>query len=260
MNKLPVFVAEVSSNHNNDLDRCLAFVDQAAVIGCDAVKFQLFKLDKLFTKKAIIDKELAYRRHWELNPAWLPAIKQRCVEREILFGCTLFDIDSVTLLENAGVDFIKIASYNILDYGLLKRVALTRLPLVIATGMATIAEINKVLDVVRLSDTSDITLLHCVSDYPTHVYDANLRAINTLRTITGLPVGWSDHTVSPAVIYRAVLTYNASMVEFHLDLDGSGDEYKLQHCWLPKNIATVISTLIMGYFADGDGIKGTARL
>ncbi|MCK5077539.1 MAG: N-acetylneuraminate synthase family protein, partial [Calditrichia bacterium] len=96
----------------------------------------------------------------------------------------------------------------------------------------------------------------------TPVNEANLSAIETMRNKfteqfphLNLDFGWSDHTVSPGVIYRAVHKYNASMVEFHLDLEGKGEEYAAGHCWLPEEIETVIKNIKAGYLADGSGKK-----
>ena len=102
----------------------------------------------------------------------------------------------------------------------------------------------------------DVTLLHCVSAYPTPAAEANLSAIDTIRTATGLPVGWSDHTRRPAVIERAVHHWGARVVEFHLDLDGKGAEYAAGHCWLPEEIAPVIARIRESLIADGSGFKG----
>ena len=102
----------------------------------------------------------------------------------------------------------------------------------------------------------DITLLHCVSAYPTPAAEANLSAIQQLRDMTGLKVGWSDHTRRPAVIERAVHRWGASAIEFHLDLDGEGAEYAAGHCWLPDEIAPVIARIRESGVADGNGFKG----
>jgi N-acetylneuraminate synthase len=102
----------------------------------------------------------------------------------------------------------------------------------------------------------DITLLHCVSAYPTPAAEANLSAIAAIRDATGCKVGWSDHTRRPAVIERAVHRWGASAVEFHLDLEGEGAEYASGHCWLPQEIAPVIARIRESLIADGNGFKG----
>jgi N-acetylneuraminate synthase len=121
--------------------------------------------------------------------------------------------------------------------------------------MATLDEIERSVAALRSAGCHDLTLLHCVSGYPTPVSDCNLSAIETLRQIGGCSVGWSDHTVNPGVIYRAVHRWGASMVEFHLDLDGTGDEFHIGHCWLPEQIRPVIEAVQIGLRVDGSGAK-----
>jgi len=252
------FVAEVSSNHHRDLDRCLSFIDKSAEIGCSAVKFQLFKVDELFAPEILRKSEEHRRRkNWELPVSFLLTLKNRCNEKEIQFSCTPFYLKAVEELFPF-VDFYKIASYELLWNDLLSACAKTGKPVVLSTGMATLDEIKKAVDVLLSAGCSDLTLLHCISGYPTPIEECNLAAIETLRSTFLLKYGWSDHSVQPAVIYRAIHKWSASMIEFHLDLDGTGDEYKTGHCWLPEQIQEVIKTAKSGFQADGDGIKKPA--
>src|SRR5665213_1304631 len=107
--------------------------------------------------------------------------------------------------------------------------------------MATLPEIVAATRTLRDAGARELTLLHCVSAYPTPAAEANLSAIAAIREATGCPTGWSDHTRKPSVIERAVHRWNAPVVEFHLDLDGQGAEYASGHCWLPGEIAPVIA-------------------
>ncbi len=251
----PKFVAEVSSNHGRDLGRALAFVDRAADIGCDAVKFQLFKVRELFSPEALArHAHLRAREAWELPVEFLKPLAERCATRKIEFSCTPFYLDAVAELEPF-VAFYKVASYEMMWDDLLVKCARTGRPLVVSTGMATIEEIGHAVDVARGAGCDDLTLLHCVSGYPAPVEECNLAAIETLRNRFGCEVGWSDHSVRPGVIYRAVHHWNASFVEFHLDLDGQGDEFKTGHCWRPDAMAAVISDVRLAFQADGTGIK-----
>lgn len=252
------FVAEVSSNHHRDLDRCLSFIDKSAEIGCGTVKFQLFKVDELFAPEILRKSEEHRRRkNWELPVSFLPMLRKRCNEKKLQFSCTPFYLKAVEELFPF-VDFYKIASYELLWNDLLSACAKTRKPIVLSTGMATIDEIKKAVDVLLSAGCNDLTLLHCISGYPTPIEECNLAAIETLRSTFHLKFGWSDHSVQPAVIYRAIHKWSASMIEFHLDLDGTGDEYKTGHCWLPEQIQEVIKTVESGFQADGDGIKKPA--
>lgn len=254
------FIAEVSSNHHQSLDRCFQFIDEAARIGCDGVKFQLFKIDELFAPEVFISKpEVEKRRQWELPVSFLPELSRQCRKKEIMFSCTPFYLSAVDELFPY-VDFYKIASYELLWDDLLKTCANTGKPIVLSTGMATMPEIKHAVNVIlnampRTTYLPPLTLLHCVSGYPAPPDQCNLAAIQTLRnaftvganTHTSSPsypytidIGWSDHSVSPEVIRRAVYKWEASMVEFHLDLEGEGEEFGPGHCWLPEQMLAVI--------------------
>lgn len=254
----PFFIAEVSSNHHRDLARCFDFIDTAARIGCGAVKFQLFKIDQLFAPE-ILAKSATHRNRqdWELPTAFLPELAKRCKDQGIQFSCTPFYLDAVVELEPY-IDFYKIASYELLWDDLIRACAGTGKPLVLSTGMATLPEILHAVRVARDAGCQELTLLHCISGYPTPAHECNLAAINTLRMASGCPVGWSDHSVSPAVVQRAVQHWGAVVVEFHLDLDGQGDEFAAGHCWLPAQIQSVIESLVIGLNADGNGEKQPA--
>ena len=250
------FIAEVSSNHNADFNRCLDFVHTASRIGCYGIKFQYFKIDKLFHSSALKAKpELGERSTWELPLEFLRIIADECKEYNLKLGVTPFDVKGVKDIERY-VDFYKVASYNLLDTRLLANIASTGKPIVIATGMASLPEVNAAVEVIKNNIWhGPITILHCVSDYPTNYYDCNLRAIETLRQVTMCNVGWSDHTVNNMVIERAINYWQASMIEFHLDLDGNGKEYQKGHCWLPHEIHKVIHGISLDTAMDGDGIK-----
>jgi sialic acid synthase SpsE len=249
------FVAEVSSNHNRDLKRALDFIDAAADAGCDAVKFQLFRIDELFAPEILAKSEKhRRRRNWELPVTMLPDLSAHCRKRNIEFSCTPFYLEAVEELR-PHVNFYKVASYELLWHELHTACVKTGKPLVLAAGMATMEEIGDAVRNAQSAGCSDLTLLHCTSSYPTPPEQANLAAIETMRQAFNVPVGWSDHTVSPGVVLRAVQHWGATMVEFHLDLDGKGDEFAAGHCWLPDQIAAVIKMVRAGEIADGDGVK-----
>lgn len=250
-----MFVAEVSSNHNRDLKRALAFVDTASRIGCSAVKFQLFRVDELFAPE-ILAKSPKHRARadWELPEEFLSPLAARSRELGIQFACTPFSLRAVRVLEPY-VNFYKIASYELMWDDLVSACAATGKPLVLATGMATLDEVIRAADLARRSGCDDPVLLHCTSGYPTPVGQCNLAAIQTIRLATGARTGWSDHSVSPAVIHRAVHHWRAEMVEFHLDLDGKGAEFGAGHCWLPQQIGPLIEAVHHGVAADGTGEK-----
>ena len=191
----------------------------------------------------------------------IPFLHEACKNNGIKFGCTPFYLDAVTVLKPY-VDFYKIASYELLWKDLFINCGNSGNPVMFSIGMANQKEVNSSLQWLLSTNVNEITILQCNSAYPTPTKDSNLSAINSLtKLVSKLPnpenkiinIGYSDHTVSPAVIYRAILKYNAKVIEFHIDLDGKGEEFGSGHCWLPKNIAEVIRNINIGFDADGEG-------
>jgi len=254
MNK-PYFIAEVSSNHHRDLQRAKEFIKVSADIGCNAVKFQLFKIDELFAPEILAkSQEHIRRREWELPLEFLPELSKYTHSLGLAFSCTPFYIDAVAELESY-VDFYKVASYELLWDELIIECAKTGKDLVLSTGMATLDEIAHAVAVFKEHSSAKLTLLHTISGYPTPVKEANLAAIKTIKEKFKTPVGLSDHSTSIAVLCRAVHKFDASMIEFHLDLDKNGEEYSAGHCWLPHEISSAIKLINDGFLADGNGQK-----
>ncbi len=256
-----IFISEIASNHNKDINRALQFIDISTQLGFDAVKFQLFRLNKLFSEDVLRRSEAhSKRKEWELPLEYLPLLRERAYERGIKFGCTPFYLEAVDVLYDY-VDFYKIASYELLWFDLLRRVASTGIPVIISTGMATMSEVIEAVDCLRVHGARDISLLHCVSYYPAPPDACNLSAIETLkRQFPDLKIGWSDHSTEEAVIYRAVYKQGAEIIETHLDIEGRGNEFSMGHSWLPERIGPVIKGIKMGIAADGDGLKAPSSL
>jgi sialic acid synthase SpsE len=255
------FIAEIGSNHNGDMERCLELVDAAAGAGCGAVKLQVFRVEDLFAPQALsAHPELERRRAWEFPLELLGAVRERCRERGVELGATPFALWAVEALRDE-VDFFKIASYELLWPALIEACAGSGRPLILSTGMATLAEVASAVEVARAAGT-DVRLLHCVSGYPTPPEQANLAAIATLRELD-VPVGWSDHTCAERVVRRAVRRWGASDVELHIDLDGRGMEAG-EHNWTPRRLRALIASLDQATgdatpdddtALDGDGVK-----
>ena len=256
------FCAEVSSNHHQDINRCYDFIDAAADIGCNSVKFQLFKIEELFHRKALLQNpKLLERKQWELPVKFIPLLSERANNNNIQFSCTPFYLDAVDELIDH-VDFFKIASYEILWKELFIKCAKSNKPIVFSTGMANLKEIESALDILLENGCNNITILHCSSVYPTKYYNANLNFINTMKekfdkksSDINIKYGWSDHTVDESVIYRSVHKFDSEFVEFHLDLDKKGAEFDSGHCWLPSQMKHVIENINRSIDADGDQIK-----
>ena len=253
--KKPYFIAEVSSNHSRDLARSKQFIDVSADIGCDAVKFQLFKIDELFAPEVLAKSEMhRKRKNWELPVEFIPELAAHCEKRGLDFICTPFYLDSVKELEPY-IQAYKVASYELLWDDLLTACAATAKPVILSTGMATMEEIQHAVKTLGAAKCVDLTLLHCISGYPAPADQCNLAAIHTMRKQFNCRVGWSDHSVSPAVLQRAIHRWGAETIEFHLDLDGKGEEYATGHCWLPQQIKQVIDDVQTAFLSDGAGKK-----
>jgi N-acetylneuraminate synthase len=246
-------IAELGSNHNRDEERARRLIDACADAGCDAVKLQVFRIEDLFAAEVLAGREdLRARRAWEFPMEHLEPIADHCRARGLRLGATPFGLWAVEPLA-ARVDFLKIASYELLWHDLVRACAATGLPLVVSTGMATLDEVEAAVAAARAAGARELTLLHCVSGYPTPPDQANLAAIATLRDATGCPVGWSDHTGSAAVVRRAIDRWGASDVELHVDLDGAGNEAG-PHNWSPAGLAGLAAARAAAE-ADGDGRK-----
>ncbi len=147
MNRKVKFVAEVSSNHNKDFARSLEFINMAAKVGCYGIKFQLFKIDKLFAPEILNKSEERRRRkRWELSLEFIPGLSNNCHELGLKFFCTPFYLKDVDELKPY-VDFYKIASYELLWHDLLKKYAKTKKPVVLSTGMANLEEVKSGVNV-----------------------------------------------------------------------------------------------------------------
>lgn len=254
------FIAEVSSNHSKDINRCYEFIDKAAEIGCDSIKFQLFRIDKLFSPEAIRHKPfIEERRQWELPISFLPLLAERCQKKNIQFSCSPFYLSAVQELAPY-VSFYKLASYVLLWDDLLRACARIGKPVILSTGMATLKEVEHAVQIIKENGCDDITVLHCTSAYPTPAHEANLAVLDTLRKELSCRVGWSDHTVQPGVIYRSIFRWHAEVIEFHFDLEGKGAEYASGHCWLPDEIGPIIKQVRVGFDADGSAIKKPSAL
>lgn len=245
MIKKNFFIAEVSSNHNANLKRCLEFVDIAKKIGCDAVKFQLFRIDELFHDSILKKrKDIKERKKWELPIKFLKRISAHCKKRKILFGCTPFYLDAVDQLYPY-VDFFKIASYELLWDDLFIKCIKKRKPIIFSTGMASKNEIIKKIKLFKKHKFQNYSILHCVSSYPAPLESINLNSINFLRKLTKnkIKIGWSDHTKNSGVVYKAIFDHQAEIIEFHIDLDKKGKEFKFNHCWLPHEMSEIINII-----------------
>jgi pseudaminic acid synthase len=222
-------VAEMSANHNHDLDHAVRIVKAAKAAGADAVKVQTFlpetitlrcdnenfriKGDSPWTGRDLHDLYREAYMPWE----WQPKLKSVAEEEGIDFFSTVFDPSSVDFLEDMGVPAYKISSFEIVDIPLIERVAGTGKPVILSTGMAGLEEIEEALEAAGRSGASNLALLKCTSAYPAPPEEMNLRSIPHMAKTFGVPVGLSDHSLGTSVSLAAV-ALGACIVEKHLAL------------------------------------------
>lgn len=254
MNSRTLVVAEAGVNHNGSLELAHKLVDAAADAGADVVKFQTFRADRLVTAKAPkagyqvantqdAGSQLAMLCRLELSHADHRALIARCSERGIRFMSTAFDSQSLAFLATLEMPAVKIPSGDITCGPLLLQAARLRKPLIMSTGMSTLSEVEQALGVIAFGLTSDreptgradfeaayravegkraletfVTLLHCVTQYPAPPAAVNLRAMDTMASAFGLPVGYSDHTPGIEIAIAAVAR-GATVIEKHFTLD-----------------------------------------
>lgn len=229
-------VAELSANHNHDIERAESLIRAAAAAGADAVKLQTYTPDTLTIpcdneffriRGTIWEGKTLYELYqqaftpWE----WHPRLQQVAEACGLEFFSTPFDSSAVDFLEGLNVPRYKIASFELVDTPLLKKIGATKKPVILSTGMATLAEIDEAVRTLRMNGTTDLTLLKCTSAYPALPEEANLRTIPHLAQAFACKAGLSDHTMGGAVPVAAV-ALGACVVEKHFTLsraDGGPD-------------------------------------
>ncbi len=230
----PVYViAEAGSNHDRKLQQALKLIDVAVAAGADAVKFQTYSAEDLYSRKTptmsyLTKGNLAREgetvwqliKRIELPREWHGELAAYCREKGVHFLSTPFDLRAVDELEAVGCPAYKIASYELLHLPLLRRVAETGKPLVLSTGMASLGDIETALETVERAGNSQVVLLHCAINYPPRFEDVHLRAITTMRQAFQRPVGFSDHTTGITADIAAV-ALGACVIEKHYTLDRS---------------------------------------
>lgn len=226
----PMIVAEMSGNHNEDLNKAIAIVRAAAASGADAIKLQTYTPDTLTIDSRrpeffIEDSTSVWhgRRLWDLYAEahtpweWHETIFEVARSEGLACISTAFDHKSLEFLLSIGVDAIKISSFELIHIPLIEQAARSNKPLLLSTGMATVEEINEAVAVIRDNGCDQFVLLKCTSAYPSIEKDANILTINDMRQRYGCEVGLSDHTISP---YAALAStaHGAVLIEKHFTI------------------------------------------
>lgn len=222
-------IAEIGVNHNGDPQIARDLIDACADAKVDAVKFQTFKAEKLVSSSAPKadyqkrttgegESQLDMLRRLELSQIDLVNLQAYCAVRGLTFLSTPFDHESVELLHRMGAPAYKTSSGDLTNLPLLRAMASKGTPMLVSTGMATLAEVDGAVRAVREVGCEHLCLLQCVSNYPADPANTNLMAMDTMSRAFGVPVGYSDHTMGHEVTLAAV-ALGACVVEKHVTLD-----------------------------------------
>ncbi|OFX28253.1 MAG: pseudaminic acid synthase [Bacteroidetes bacterium GWA2_31_9] len=227
----PVFIiAELSANHNQDFDLAMRTIKAAKDAGADAIKVQTYTADTItidcdndyFKIKGgtLWDGKILYDLYKEAYTPWdwQPKLQKYAEELGLIFFSTPFDNTAVDFLEKMNVPCYKIASFEITDIPLIEYVASKSKPMIISTGIASLEDINEVLDACKRAGNNQIALLKCTSDYPASVEDANLNTIPDLERRFGVIAGLSDHSMGSEVAIASVVL-GAKIIEKHFIID-----------------------------------------
>lgn len=248
----PLIVAEMSGNHNQSLDRALEIVDAAAKTGAHAIKLQTFQPDTITLNVNqgefyIGDPEnlwsgttlyqLAQQAYtpWE----WHQPIYDRCQELGLICFSTPFDESAVDFLETLNVPVYKIASFENVHLPLIRKVAATGKPIIISTGMATVAELDEAVTAAREAGCQNLVLLKCTSTYPASPENSNLLTLPHLRDLFDVQVGLSDHTMGIGVAVASV-ALGATIIEKHFTLRRADGGLDASFSMEPEEMAQLV--------------------
>lgn len=258
-------IAEAGVNHNGDINRAKEMIREAKIAGADAVKFQTYVTENLvsrqaskaeYQKKNTSNEETQFNmlKKLELSFEEFKELNMYAKEIEIDFLSTPFDEASIDFLNQLPMRFWKIPSGEITNKPYLIKLAKTKKPIILSTGMSTMEDINDALEVFDDYSPDDITLLHCNTEYPTPYGDVNLAAMKTMKERFNVRVGYSDHTEGIEVPVAAV-ALGAAVIEKHFTLDKTlpGPDHRAS--LEPNELAKMIKSIRNIEKAMGDGVK-----
>ena len=261
-------IAEAGVNHNGSIDIARRLVEEAGRAGADCVKFQSFSADRLVSRRAgkapyqlrsAADAETQYDmlKALELSEDDHRALMDICRDNGVQFLSSPFDEQSADMLDRLGVPAFKVPSGELTNHGFLRYLAAKGRPMILSTGMSTLAEVADAVDAIMSTGARELSLLHCVSEYPAPFAEINLRAMRTMADAFGLPVGYSDHAPGIEVAVAAV-ALGARIIEKHMtlarDMEGPDHAASLE----PGDLAEMVRAIRNVEAALGAGIKAPA--
>lgn len=266
MNKVTI-IAEAGVNHNGDIKLARKLAEVAKESGADIVKFQTAQLEALITRnaptaeyqknatKATSQRDML--RKLLLSYEDFIELSDYCREIGITFLSTPFDIQSIDFLKNIGCTMWKIPSGEITNWPYLVKIAELHQPIILSTGMSTLEEIRKTMEVLKCHGAGEITILHCTTAYPAPFKDVNLKAMTALEREFKTPVGYSDHTTGIEVSVAAV-GMGASIIEKHFTLDRNMEGPDHKASLEPEELKAMVSAIRNVEQALGNGVKEPA--
>jgi len=256
-------IAEIGSNHNNDYDLAKKLINKAADAHVDAVKFQTFKAESLYSKKTPrFSKDnlnpFDLIKSIEMPREWLKDLKKYSESKDLDFFSSPFDFQAVDELDKLNVPAFKIASFEMVDLELLEYTAKKGKPIILSTGLADVKEIKEAVNAVISQGNKDLILLHCNSLYPAPVDVVNLNAIKTMLDEFDFPIGFSDHTMGIFMPVAAVVM-GARVIEKHITLDrwmkGPDHHFAVE----PDELKEMVKNIRDVEKALGDGVKRPSK-
>jgi pseudaminic acid synthase len=261
LNKSPFIIAEISANHNGSLHKAKKLVALAKKYGADAVKFQTYTPDTITIKSNKKDfriKNGLWRGYtlWDLyNKAqtpfeWHKELFAYAKKKKIICFSSPFDETAVDLLESLKCPFYKVASFEINHIPLIKKIAKTKKPIIISTGMSNLNEIDLAYKTAKENGSKKIILLYCVSNYPSKISDFNFNNIRILKDRYNCKIGFSDHSRDNKIAAAAIAA-GAEIIEKHIALDTETTGFDLKFSSKGKEIKSYINTINETYLLMG---------
>ena len=240
----------ISTNKHTNYQHALTLIDLIAQAGADAVKFQLFRANTLYTKQSgtadYLGKPASIYdiiKTNELPYHWLPKLKKYCEQKGLIFLCTPFDTTAVDELEKIHIDAYKIASTTITHLSLLQYIAEQNKPILLSTGASTIHDIGVAIDTITNTGNNQLSLLQCTVKYPTPLSAVHLRVIPKLQETFDISIGFSDHSREPIIAPLGAVALGACILEKHVTTDNnlSGPDHKF--AIIPNELRTLVTSI-----------------
>lgn len=256
-------IAEIGSNHNGSFDLACELIEKAASSGVNAVKFQTFKATNHYSKntqKISLYKENIFEliEKLEIDRTWHLKLSSICEKLNIDFLDSPCDFEAIDLALQVDMPLMKVASFDMVDTRLIKRIAETKKGIVFSAGMATMGEIENAVNTARKVGNESIAILQCTSLYPAPIGITNLNAMQTIKSAFDVIVGYSDHTLGDHIACAAV-SRGARIIEKHYTLNRSFEGPDHKFAIQPKELEQMVLKIRDIESAFGDGIKNGPR-